>query len=280
MGSVVGESQRLARSIVENAKGKVLLIDEAYGLDDKMYGKQALDTIVELVSGKPGEDITVVMAGYQAPMEKMFREQNEGLNPRFNASKPMLFEDYDDASLLRIFSELCRKNEIFCPIAVKKIAVKSLSLLRSLPNFGNAGAVETLFSESKARMTERVEIMKAKGENPAHNTITEEDITVKSKKVDSVDRIFDSWFGMEDLKRDLRRIGSLMKLYQSEGRDHGDLVKNYVFNGNPGTGKTEVAKNLSNILHAYGVLPTDHIEITSALDLTGQYLGKIDNDLN
>jgi hypothetical protein len=44
-------------------QGKVLLIDEAYNLDDRMYGKQALDTIVELVSGAPGEDIALVMAG-------------------------------------------------------------------------------------------------------------------------------------------------------------------------------------------------------------------------
>jgi hypothetical protein len=42
-------------------------------LDDNMYGKQALDTIVELVFNKPGEDIAVIMAGYEAPIMKMIR---------------------------------------------------------------------------------------------------------------------------------------------------------------------------------------------------------------
>ncbi len=44
-----------------------------YVLDDNMYGKQALDTIVELVFNKPGEDIAVIMAGYEAPIMKMIR---------------------------------------------------------------------------------------------------------------------------------------------------------------------------------------------------------------
>jgi hypothetical protein len=38
-----------------------------------MYGKQALDTIVELVFNKPGDDIAVIMAGYEGQIMKMIR---------------------------------------------------------------------------------------------------------------------------------------------------------------------------------------------------------------
>lgn len=41
-------------------QGKVLVIDEAYNLDDNMFGKQAIDTLVEKVMGSPGEDIAVI----------------------------------------------------------------------------------------------------------------------------------------------------------------------------------------------------------------------------
>ena len=61
-----------------NCAGKVLLLDEAYNLDNNMYGKQALDTIVEKVMGSPGEDIAVIMAGYEVEMLKMLRNQNPG----------------------------------------------------------------------------------------------------------------------------------------------------------------------------------------------------------
>ena len=79
VGAAVGQSQSRTRVIVAQAQGKVLVIDEAYNLNDDMYGKQALDTIVERVSGAPGEDVAVLMIGYRREMEAMLREQNPGL---------------------------------------------------------------------------------------------------------------------------------------------------------------------------------------------------------
>lgn len=40
VGAVVGESQKKTNAMLEKASGKVLVIDEAYNLDDNMYGKQ------------------------------------------------------------------------------------------------------------------------------------------------------------------------------------------------------------------------------------------------
>jgi hypothetical protein len=60
VGDRVGESQTKTRAILDAAEGKVLLIDEAYVLDDNLYGKQALDTIVEKVQATPGADICVI----------------------------------------------------------------------------------------------------------------------------------------------------------------------------------------------------------------------------
>ena len=52
------------------------MIDEAYNLNDSLYGKQVLDTIVENVMGQPGEDIAVLMLGYEKEMRDMLRVQN------------------------------------------------------------------------------------------------------------------------------------------------------------------------------------------------------------
>ena len=40
VGAVVGESQKKTNAMLEKARGKVLVIDEAYNLDDSLYGKQ------------------------------------------------------------------------------------------------------------------------------------------------------------------------------------------------------------------------------------------------
>ena len=50
----------------------------------------------------------------------------------------------------------------------------------------------------------------------------------------------------------------------------------FVFRGAPGTGKTTVARTMAKILFDLGLLPRNHVEQTSGLDLTGKkrYEGK------
>ena len=107
---LTGAVQQKTRSIIDMAQGKVLLIDEAYVLDDSNFGKQALDTIVELVFNKPGDDIAVIMAGYEPQIKKMIREQNPGLARRFNASNVRRHGDCGAGNDVRS----CRRYESLC----------------------------------------------------------------------------------------------------------------------------------------------------------------------
>ena len=45
VGSTVGESQKKTNAMLEKARGKVLVIDEVYNLDDMLYGKQVRSRI-------------------------------------------------------------------------------------------------------------------------------------------------------------------------------------------------------------------------------------------
>ena len=49
VGSVVGKSQKKTNAMLEKARGKVLVIDEAYNLDDKLYGKQVRSRVCFVV---------------------------------------------------------------------------------------------------------------------------------------------------------------------------------------------------------------------------------------
>jgi len=42
VGQFVGESQQKTNAMLLKARGKVLIIDEAYNLDDSSYGKQVI----------------------------------------------------------------------------------------------------------------------------------------------------------------------------------------------------------------------------------------------
>jgi hypothetical protein len=108
------------------------------------------------VHGKPGADIAVIMAGYEPQILKMIRDQNPGLARRFNATQPFKFVDFDNDELLEIMSQTCKAWKLHVPFNVKMYAVEELAKLRALPNFGNAGALETMLTNAKSRMTERL----------------------------------------------------------------------------------------------------------------------------
>ena len=267
-GNSVGASESKTRSILKLAEGKVLLIDEAYTLDDSMYGKNVLDTITELVHGNPGEDLAVVMAGYKPQMLQMFRNQNPGLSRRMNLSLPFYFQDYNDSDLFKIVSMQLKSFEVDALVPVKKYIVSKLSKQRSLPNFGNAGETKTLITNAMKRMTIRCN----RSQEPRRLEIV--DIDDESENKEDPMLILDNLYGLEKLKSRLKEISSEINIRKMEGASLKGLFKSCVFTGKPGTGKTHVAKLMGKILHAYGILATDHVEITSAQKLCAGFVGQ------
>ena len=90
-GDVLGSSEKATRNILRAAEGNVLVIDEAYALctsnsltgTSDVYGTAVIDTLVEQIQAKPGDDRVVVMLGYRKEMEEMFKNVNPGLARRF-----------------------------------------------------------------------------------------------------------------------------------------------------------------------------------------------------
>ena len=128
IGGAVGQSQTQTSAIIKNCEGKVLLIDEAYNLDDQDYGSKALDTIVELVSAKPGANMAVIMAGYEKEMMKMLRDQNAGLSRRFDPASALYFHDFDNKSLGLILKRNCQKQNLTLSMNVRRAVVQELSM--------------------------------------------------------------------------------------------------------------------------------------------------------
>lgn len=103
VGQYIGDTERNMLNILNQARGNVLFIDEAYTLittaDDKRdFGRRALEVLLPVLSQK-NPDMVVIFAGYKDKIEEMLNS-NQGLSGRF----PHHFEfpDYSSEELVEI----------------------------------------------------------------------------------------------------------------------------------------------------------------------------------
>lgn len=84
--------------------------------------------------------------------------------------------------------------------------------------------------------------------------------------------------GLQTLKEQLQKQLAVFRVQQERQRRHPGIdataAINYLFLGNPGTGKTTVARLLSGILHEEGLLRKGHYIEVKASDLVSPYIGQ------
>lgn len=277
----VGQTIPKTRALIDRALDGVLFIDEAYALacsDSRVdYGSEAVSELVKRMEDDRCR-LAVILAGYPDEMQNLL-DINPGFRGRFSPQHIIDFPDYTPPELMEILRLKLKEGRL--PLSESAEArlqqvVEGLYARRGR-TFGNAREMRNLAQALGSKRAVRV----GRQCLAADTAVEAEDIPLKyeafsftvAKEPASVVHELDSLVGLLPVKEFIRHLTARLEHDRRYGRKQSQQRLNLVFRGNPGTGKTSVARAMGKMLAALGYLRSGHvIEVTRA-DLVGEYRG-------
>ncbi|MBR2355778.1 MAG: AAA family ATPase [Kiritimatiellae bacterium] len=285
VGTYAGETATKTNAKVDEAIGGVLFVDEAYQLvsgDNDNYGKEAIAALIKRMEDDR-DKLIVIAAGYTDEMRD-FLDANPGMRSRI--ARTIEFPDYSAAELAAIFRSMAKKNDFTLAPDLEAgldAAIAKLTARRDR-TFGNARFVRQLFEDATGRQANRL-AESGSLDADALKTLVLADLAVGERKADlhapTVEEVLaelDALTGMKPVKEEVRRLVATVKAnkLRAEKGVGGDVTMsyNFVFTGNPGTGKTTVARILGRAFRALGVLERANFVETDRSGLVAKYEGQ------
>ncbi len=294
VGEYIGQTAPKVKEVIERARGGVLFIDEAYSLarsndDTKDFGREVVEILVKEMSNGEG-DLAVVVAGYPKEM-RHFIESNPGLRSRFKHY--FEFPDYLPQELATIaeFAAI-EKNILLSPAAKRRVEEIITEAFRNRDrSFGNARFVFDIVEQAKVNLGLRImshddpqsltndemslvqlsDVEKIQGKSKRELPNIPVDEILLKNSLDELTRMI----GMTKVKAQISELVNLVRYYRETGRDVlGNFYLHTVFVGNPGTGKTTVARILTKIYKSLGILERGHMVETDRQGLVAGFVGQ------
>lgn len=282
----LGQTAIKTQSIVDQAVGGTLVITYPSSMipknaNDNSYGQDALGVIINAMS-EHFSDLCVVFLDSDDGMNEFFKSYP---SIRSHLSKQFIFDDLSYNDMYNIFL-LKTKNSILFDEEINPLIPDMFlnwvsdrgGLTDSISSWGNGRELDQLIDDLirnwKHENGSIVSTVVAEGDSSFSTNrrlITQQMIPDQLKKYLVSNRIvsdnalseLESMVGLESVKKSIRVIERRMRRMPNGSINPGI----YCYVGNPGVGKTTVAKLMGGILKATGVLSQGHVIVRTARQL-------------
>lgn len=280
----------LILGLIQKAAGGILLIDEAYQFTPAPPGTTAnasnlvLDTLLQAAETMRNST-SFVLAGYEAPIDKLLR-YNAGMPSRFPFK--FVFPDYTEQQLKSIFVGMVKadgyvlQGRAECLTPVASVFAARIARGAGREGFGNARAVRSAFDAVKSAHKDRLGTAVLLGRAASardHRLLLREDVLGPRPDLERSPLLaeLDALVGQPRVKAAVRGLLDLqMQNHEREEAGEKPLLVSLhrVFTGNPGTGKTTIARIYGALLKEFKLLSDGGVTTVSASDLMGSVVGQ------
>lgn len=274
----VGQTTKKTEEVFKSALGGVLFIDEAYAItnDGSNFGQECVDTLVKLIEDYRGE-ILVILAGYNKEMND-FMKANSGLESRFPLK--IEFPDYSADELFEIGKDMVsKKGFILSEDAIPTFREAIYDLKRhSTATSGNGRMIRNFIDEIIRNQSSRIAVNDVSAEEMTVITAKDIETEIPAENAYDLEAELKKVVGLESVKNYIRSLNARL-MVQEQRKKHGLKVSttqtlHMIFMGNPGTGKTMMARTVANVLFNIGIISTNKLVETDRSGLVAGYVGQ------